>query len=140
MIDVQVSNANPRRRARPRAVADAVRSVLKAERKRSAGVSVVFIDNRSSRALNRRYLGRDWVTDVLSFPLTPPPVVDGEVYVNLDRARRQADQLGLPYGNEVLRLVVHGVLHLLGYDDDTPGRWRRMQMRQEALVRRFRRV
>jgi rRNA maturation RNase YbeY len=103
-------------------------------------VSVVFIDSRRCRALNRRYLAHDWVTDVISFPLAPEPVLEGEVYVNLDRARSQADQLGLPYGNEVLRLVVHGVLHLLGYDDRTPVRRRRMQRRQEDLVQRFRRV
>ena len=101
---------------------------------------MVFIDSRRCRALNRRYLAHDWVTDVISFPLAPEPVIEGEVYVNLDRARTQADQLGLPYGNEVLRLVVHGVLHLLGYDDRTPVRRRRMQRRQEDLVQRFRRV
>lgn len=140
MIDVQVSNAHPRRRARPRAVATVVHSVLKAERRSRASVSVVFIDSRRSRALNRRYLGHDWVTDVISFPLAPGPAIDGEVYVNLDRARTQADQLGLPYGNEVLRLIVHGVLHLLGYDDRDPVRRRRMQRRQEDLVQRFRRV
>jgi rRNA maturation RNase YbeY len=103
-------------------------------------VSVVFIDSRRSRTLNRQYLGHDWVTDVISFPLAKDPVIDGEVYVNLDRARTQADQLGLSYGNEVLRLVVHGVLHLLGYDDRTPVRRRRMHRRQEALVQRLRRV
>jgi rRNA maturation RNase YbeY len=140
MIDVQVSNAHPRRRARREAAAAIVRSVLRAERKPSASVSVVFIDSRRARALNRRFLGHDWVTDVLSFPLASPPAVEGEVYVNLDRARAQAEQLGLAFGNEVLRLVVHGVLHLLGYDDSTPARWRRMEKRQEALVRRFGRL
>lgn len=140
MIDVQVSNAHPRRRARPGAVAKVVRSVIRSEKFSSASVSVVFIDSRRSRTLNRRYLGHDWVTDVISFPLAPPPAIEGEVYVNLDRALTQAEGLGLSYGNEVLRLVVHGVLHLLGYDDRSPVRRRRMQRRQEALVTRFRRV
>jgi rRNA maturation RNase YbeY len=140
MIEVTVSNAHPRRRARPGAVAAVVRSVLRAEGRSGGSVSVVFIDSRRSRGLNRRYLGHDWVTDVISFPLAPAPAVDGEVYVNLDRARTQADQLGLPYRNEVVRLVVHGVLHLLGHDDRTPVRRRKMQARQESLVQRFRRV
>jgi probable rRNA maturation factor len=140
MIEVQVTNAHPRKRARSRAVATVVRSVLKSEKRSGASVSVVFIGSRRSRTLNRRYLGHDWVTDVISFPFAQDPVIDGEVYVNLDRARTQADQLGLSYGNEVLRLVVHGVLHLLGYDDRSPVRRRRMHRRQEALVQRLRRV
>lgn len=140
MIQVQVVNAHPSRRMRRRAVATVVRSVVRAERRSSARVSVIFIESRRSRALNRRYLGHDWITDVISFPLAPQPAIEGEVYVNLDRARAQADQLGLAYGNEVLRLTVHGVLHLLGYDDGTPVRRRKMHKRQEALVRRFRRV
>jgi rRNA maturation RNase YbeY len=140
MIEVLVANAHPRRRVRSRAVTRVVRAILKTERRSRASVAVVFIDSRRSRSLNRRYLGHDWVTDVLSFSLVPAPAIEGEVYVNLDRARTQADQLGLQYGNEVLRLVVHGVLHLLGYDDRAPVRRRAMHERQEALVRRFRRV
>lgn len=140
MIEVLVTNAHPRRRVRSRAVARVVRAILKTERRSRASVAVVFIDSRRSRSLNRRYLGHDWVTDVLSFSLAPAPAIEGEVYVNLDRARTQADQLGLQYGNEVLRLVVHGVLHLLGYDDRAPVRRRKMHDRQEVLVRRFRRI
>lgn len=140
MIEVLVANAHPRRRMRSRAVARVVRAILRSERRSRASVAVVFIDSRRSRSLNRRYLGHDWVTDVLSFPLAPAPAIEGEVYVNLDRARTQADQLGLQYGNEVLRLVVHGMLHLLGYDDRGPVRRRKMHDRQEVLVRRFRRV
>jgi rRNA maturation RNase YbeY len=140
MIEVRVSNAHPRRRTRSRAVASVVRSVLRAEGERNGAVSVVFIDSRRSRVLNRRFLGHDWVTDVLSFPLVSRPAVEGEVYVNLDRARAQADQLGIPYGNEVLRLVVHGVLHLLGYEDGSPARRKRMHRRQEDLVGRLRSV
>jgi rRNA maturation RNase YbeY len=140
MIEVRVTNAHPSRRMRRGGVASVVRSVVKSAGRSRAEVSVVFIDSRSSRLLNRRYLGHDSATDVISFPLSPAPAIDGEVYVNLDRARTQADQLDLPFGNEVLRLVVHGVLHLLGYGDDTPARRRRMHRRQEAFVQRFRRV
>ena len=69
--------------------------------------------------MNRRYLGHRGATDVISFPLDEKNAVEGEVYVNLDKAREQAGKERVPEHEEILRLVVHGVLHLLGYDDGT---------------------
>jgi rRNA maturation RNase YbeY len=69
------------------------------------------------RRINRKYLRHASDTDVLTFPLEEDSGIEGEIYVNLDRARRQADEEGVPLGEEVARLVIHGALHLIGYDD-----------------------
>jgi rRNA maturation RNase YbeY len=86
---------------------------------RDARVSIVFIDSRYSRRINRRYLNHDSVTDVISFPLETGALLEGEVYVNLDRARVQAREYGVSFSNEVARLVIHGTLHLVGFEDST---------------------
>ncbi len=136
IVSVSVFNAHAGRRVPGRRVASWVRVVLRGERRR-ARVSVIFIGDGRSRSINRRYLGHDTNTDVLSFTLEGRENPEGEIYVNLDRARRQAQAYRVTYENEVARLVVHGTLHLLGYDDRTPAGTRRMTARQERYIDRM---
>lgn len=81
------------------------------------GLSVALVDDEDIRRLNREHLGHDRVTDVIAFPLWErgEPVV-GDVYVGLEQARRQAAAEGVPFEEELVRLVVHGTLHVLGWD------------------------
>lgn len=137
MIRVAVFNAHGRRRVPPRFAASAVRRTLHGEGIGSAAITVVFENSRSSRAVNRKFLGHDRATDVISFPLESGPVLEGEIHVNLDRASAQAAAYGVTVQNEIARLLVHGVLHLAGYDDRRSGPARRMRARQESHVSRI---
>lgn len=87
-----------------------------------AELSVVFLDDRAMRALNRRYKKHDRPTDVLSFPLdggdgAAVEGIRGAIAVSLDRAKAQAKRFHAGFGEEAVRYVVHGILHLSGYDD-----------------------
>jgi probable rRNA maturation factor len=109
-----------------------------------AEVSVVITDDETVRDLNRRYLDRDEPTDVLSFPLAeaeepfvgPPDGVAhlGEVIVSYPTAERQASEQGHGVEREIAHLVVHGLLHLLGYDHAEPNEERRMRSLEERLL------
>ena len=134
MIRVQVFNASRAHRIRKEPVVAAVRRVARGERCRNAEVSVVFVGNRASAVINRRFLGHTGGTDVISFPLGEGGTIEGEVYVNVDRARTQAREYGVPFAEEVCRLVVHGTLHLIGYDDRTAPLSRRMKRREDRYV------
>lgn len=90
-----------------------VRNVLEAE-DCSRSVNIVLTDDESIIRLNRRFRGTDGPTDVLAFPFKEPDFL-GEVYVSLDQARSQANQYGCSIEEEIKRLVLHGLLHLLGY-------------------------
>jgi probable rRNA maturation factor len=102
--------------------------------------SVTFLDDADMKELNARWLGREYVTDVISFALQDegePPV--GDIYVGREQAARQADDLGHPLDEELVRLVIHGTLHVLGHDhpEDAEESWRSPMFRlQEDLVRR----
>jgi len=137
MHTVTVFNVHRASRVQKKKIEATVRNVLRGEGVLGAAVSVVFVDSRTIRRINRRFLSHDVVTDVIAFPLEPPPRLEGEIYVNLDRARQQARERGLPVANEVARLVVHGTLHLTGYDDARPRAAARMHVRQESYVRRI---
>ena len=85
--------------------------------------------NRAIRRLNRLYLGRDRATDVMAFTLGDRDML-GEVYISLDRAAAQSRRFGLTYEEEVERLLVHGVIHLLGFDHRTPRERAKMDSRE----------
>jgi len=134
MLSIDVFNGHRTRRVAPSQAVRYVKRVLHTARIRNARVSIVFVDSRYSRRINRCYLNHDYVTDVISFPLENGAVLEGEVYVNLDRARAQAREYGVSFSNEVARLVIHGTLHLVGFDDVTEKKARRMKAEEDYHV------
>lgn len=120
-----------------RAVRSAVLHVLRAEGRERGEISITFLPDSEMTTLNRDYLGHDHATDVLAFALHAPgeaPV--GDVYVGAEQGTRQAGELGVDAGEELLRLAVHGTLHVLGYDhpDGDDRLDSEMFRRQEALL------
>lgn len=88
-------------------------------------------------SLHERYLGDPHPTDVMAFDLRDDPEdaeIEGEVVVSVDAAREQAKRLGLELGQELLRYVIHGTLHLTGYDDGTPAARRRMRRAEDRVL------
>ena len=120
-------------------VARAADRVLRAEGVRDATLSIAFVTNRRMAALNWRHLGHRGPTDVISFGLTPTHAgapLEGDIYIAPDIARRNALAAGQPAREELLRLVVHGVLHVVGHDHpEGDERYRSaMWRRQESLL------
>jgi rRNA maturation RNase YbeY len=117
-----------------------IRAVLRGERRRAA-VSLRFLGRDQMRELHRRFRGASGPTDVLAFALRgPADVVVGDVYVCPWVAAREARARGVPLREELVRDIVHGVLHVLGYDHpEGPTRERSaMWRRQERYVKALR--
>jgi probable rRNA maturation factor len=113
--EVRITNVTAA--AVPRAIVrDAVVTVLDGEQTGPADISVTFLSSQRMRALNRRTFGVDRATDVIAFALPHPGQVVGDVYVCPSVARRAALRLGVTPREELMRRVVHGTLHVLGYD------------------------
>jgi len=122
----------------PSRVEAAVRHVLRAEGVSIAEISVALVSDAEITALNEGYLQHQGPTDVISFALHDegqPPL--GDVYVGVDQAIRQAAEYGATPADEVMRLAVHGTLHVLGYDHpEGAGRTEsEMFVRQEELLK-----
>lgn len=118
----------------------AVKVVLREEGVEEAEISVTFLTDAEIRELNRHYLERDRPTDVMAFSLYDEgePVL-GDVYIGFSQAAEQALEREIPLWEELTRLTVHGVLHVLGYDHPEEDREESEQFRrQEELLRRIR--
>lgn len=118
------------------------RRVLELEHAPACEVSLFLTDDQGIQALNLMYRDLDQPTDVLSFPLdqdgmpTLPdvPTLLGDIVLSVERARDQADEYGHSFERELAFLVVHGVLHLLGYDHEEEDERRAMRSREETIL------
>jgi probable rRNA maturation factor len=137
MAQLSIENTHKKYRIPRRETIQASKSVLKAEGLEYRLLNIIFINDRRSQQLNRMFLAHDYVTDVLAFRLDGGSALEGEVYVNLDRARIQAREYGVSFKNEVMRLVVHGLLHLIGYRDTTKRLQLKMVRKQEEYLQRI---
>lgn len=101
----------------------------------TAGVQVVFGDDEYLKDLKSRFLGQSVYTDVIAFNLneTDEPL-EGEIYISSQRARENSRRYHQPYRRELLRLVVHGCLHLVGHEDDTPQQEAHMRVLEDHYL------
>ncbi len=135
-MPVAVSNLQSRSRISVSRLRTTARRALAALGRADREVHVTVVDDRRIRALNTRYVGARRATDVLAFDLAGPGPARlwGEVIVSADTAARQARRLGVPLAVELDLLVVHGLLHLAGYDDHDARGARRMHERAREIL------
>lgn len=136
---MKVTVAGARGESEQRAIRQLLSRAAEAEHCRAGRLNVVLVSNARIRQLNRRFLGRDRETDVMAFPIGGDLL--GEIYVSRDQVRVQARRFGHALRPELLLLVLHGFLHLLGYSHKAMAtRYRRYLPRvgpQSAPGRRF---
>jgi probable rRNA maturation factor len=139
MIRIESFNDHPKRRVRHAEIRRAASAVLRGEGATNALLRVIFTGDSAMKKLNAAWLGHRSTTDVISFPLEGGDggPVEGEIYVNLDQARRQAREYRVTERSEIARLVIHGSLHLLGHDDATPALRRAMAGLEDAYLGRL---
>lgn len=124
----------------PEVVERGLRRVLASEGVTAAEISVALVGDGEIAGLNQQYLGHQGPTDVISFPLSVPgDALVGDVYIGAEQARRQAEELGVDFAEELVRLAVHGALHVLGYEhpEGADREASAMYRRQEELVARI---
>jgi probable rRNA maturation factor len=117
----------------------AIERVLRGEKFRGksiieASVTVVIIDDSRIHTMNNEFLQHDYPTDIITFPLEEQ-VIDGELYISIETAHRQATEYGVSLTNELLRLAAHGTLHLVGYDDSTDSNRAQMSILEDTYIR-----
>lgn len=132
MIEIAVEPEFARRVARSDLIAIAEKA-LRRQKAARRDLSIAIVGDKTMAQLNRDYHGVNGSTDVLSFPADDERAI-GEIVISYETARRNAREARWRTHDELALLVVHGVLHLLGYDDRTPEDRKRMWKRQARIL------
>ena len=149
MYDIEIANSQAQVELNETWLRAIAERTLEEEQVVAAEISVAVVDNATIRELNRRYLEHDFDTDVLSFlldadqPEMPPPAgsprgagkrIDGEIVVSAEMAFQRAPEFGWSPGDELVLYLVHGLLHLTGYDDLTEPERKLMRAREREIL------
>jgi probable rRNA maturation factor len=138
---INIHNIHPVCRIRRGEIEDMVNRLLRSEGVDSS-VDIIFVEDGFMRKINRRFTRRQKTTDVLSFGMNEGENMGmdypslGDIYVSLDQAKRQAAEYGISLKEETSRLVIHGLLHLLGYDHKDKKQAEKMREKEEAYLNR----
>jgi rRNA maturation RNase YbeY len=120
-----------------RLLKQAAELILSAEHVAGAEITIILVDDAYIKKLNKDFLSQNDTTDVISFHLDEiqsKDFLEGEVYANLDQIERQALDYSVSFSNELVRIVIHGILHLVGYDDQTLSDKETMTMKEDHYL------
>ena len=114
-------------------VSDWVLRVVKSKGYKLGNLVYAFFNDEDLKDLNIRFLNHDYYTDVISFDETADQVVSGNIAISVDRVKENATQIGVDFEEELHRVMIHGVLHFIGFNDKTSSEKKEIR-KQEALA------
>tara|TARA_A100001015_G_scaffold248507_1_gene285964 strand:+ start:111 stop:545 length:435 start_codon:yes stop_codon:yes gene_type:complete len=111
--------------------------LLKAQEYNQVKINLIFCDNKKLNSFKRKYFDDDVLTDIVTFPIKNDNDLEAEIYISIEMAKLNADEFNVSLNNELSRLIIHGVLHLIGFDDDTEDAKKIMFSKQEEIISNF---
>ncbi|MDR1671833.1 MAG: rRNA maturation RNase YbeY [Alistipes sp.] len=111
--------------------------VAESEGRRFGAVNFIFCGPERHLEMNRHYLGHDWPTDVITFDYSSEGEVSGDIFIDPETVAENAAALCVAPEVEMRRVMVHGVLHLCGFDDKTPRQRRAMRAKEDFYLARY---
>ena len=136
---VVIHQAHPEHRLSEKLIGETVTRAVEGEGFAIRELSIVLAGHAAVHEINRDWLGHDYETDVVSFPLDEAALagqrIDGEIYVDLDTAAERAPDFGASFEEEALRYIIHGLLHLMGHDDATEEQRAAMRILEDRYLR-----
>ncbi len=112
-----------------------IKAVIDLEEKQLHQLTYIFCSDEYLHELNLEYLDHDTYTDIITFPYSEPPLIEGDIFISIGRVRDNAAQLDLTFEEELHRVMIHGVLHLCGYADKSPEEAQRMRQKENIALR-----
>lgn len=100
-------------------------------------INIILTTDNYLLGLNRKFLQHDYYTDVVTFPVYESEVVSGDIFISIDRIRENAETFGVSPDNELLRVIIHGALHLCGMEDTTPALKKSMAKQEDRYLGLF---
>ena len=108
--------------------------VIRSEGKEPGDLSFIFVADNYIKKINREFLNHDYYTDVIAFDYGEGNMINGEIYLGIETIKRNAKIFNSNLKNEILRVMIHGVLHLIGYNDKNENEVKKMRRREDVYL------
>jgi rRNA maturation RNase YbeY len=109
--------------------------VIQKFEKEGGDISLIFCSDAYLLKVNQKYLNKDYLTDIITFDYSSGQLIAGDLFISAERVKDNAFSFNVPFESELLRVIVHGVLHLLGYRDQTPDEKNEMRKQEDKYLR-----
>jgi len=119
---------------RKRGLKKYVISLIVKELKQAGQISIVFCSDEYLLEMNKKYLNHDYYTDIITFNDVDGNIISGDLFISIDRVRENASIYETTWYRELYRVVFHGVLHLIGYNDKTPDEQKMMRQKEDFYL------
>ena len=138
MIDIKVFNSFEKIAINDLSVEKLARKILSEKSLNDkAIISIIFCDNKTLNNFKIKYFDEDVFTDIVTFKIEDKPFLEAELYISTEMAIENAKEFKVSLDNEIIRLISHGILHLIGYDDSNNSLSKKMFSVQEEIVEKF---
>jgi len=118
----------------PRKTSSWIKKVVRSESSEVGDLNYIFCSDKYLLGVNQQYLNHDTYTDIITFGLSDGATIEGDIYISIPRVRENARLQKVSFHDELDRVIIHGILHLLGYSDKTPRKKALMRKKEDACL------
>lgn len=111
-----------------------LKSVAEAESRRIGRINIIFCSDKYLLDINMKFLSHDYYTDIITFDYCEKDELSGDLFISIDSVRANAEFFGTSFDNELNRVMVHGILHLIGYDDHSDEEQKEMRAKENFYL------
>ena len=111
-----------------------IKAVIEKEGSKQGTISYVFCSDEKILEVNKQFLNHDFYTDIITFDYVEDEKINGDIYISVDRVEDNANQFEASFEDELHRVIIHGVLHLLGYKDHNPKDEKLMRSKENEAI------
>ena len=114
-----------------------IEEVAASHSRRVGNLNYLFVDDEAILEANRKFVNHDYYTDIITFDYSRKDRIAGDILISIDTVASNAEKFGVPYSRELLRVIIHGVLHLVGINDKGPGEREIMEAAEDEALALF---
>lgn len=118
-------------------IIDLAKYLLQQENRKTGRINIIFTDNKEIFSLNAQYLNHHYYTDVIAFYYSKSGPVEGDIFISLDKVDENSKTYNAGFENELIRVIVHGLLHLIGYTDTSEQEKERMHHLEDQYIEHY---
>lgn len=115
-----------------------IEKIIQSEKKEAGDISFVFCSDHYLLGINKEFLNHDYFTDVITFDYVEGDKISGDIFISIDRVKENAETFNVTYKNELNRVMIHGILHLLGYKDKSVQEKQLMTQKEDEYLSKLR--